>query len=86
MNIKKLYTKIIIVLILLVIINMGLLFCFFITPMQIQGDSMEPNYKNGEVIFVDKATDKFGYLDVVVFNIEGKMAVKRIKSINFYRF
>lgn len=47
MNIKKLYTKIIIVLILLVIINMGLLFCFFITPMQIQGDSMEPNYKNG---------------------------------------
>ena len=34
---------------------------------------MEPNYKNGEVIFVDKATDKFGYLDVVVFNIEGKL-------------
>ena len=81
MNIKKLYTKIIIVLILLVIINMGLLFCLFITPMQIQGDSMEPNYKNGEVIFVDKATDKFGYLDVVVFNIEGKMAVKRIIGV-----
>ena len=42
---------------------------------------MEPNYKNGEVIFVDKATDKFGYLDVVVFNIEGKMSVKRIIGV-----
>lgn len=53
----------------------------FITPMQIKGDSMNPLYKDGEIVFINKVYSSVDYLDVIVFYNNSQKFIKRVIGI-----
>ncbi len=56
---------------------------FFFRPFKVYGESMEPLYSNGDIIFVSKSFSReFKRGDVVVIKEEdGRLAIKRVIAI-----
>lgn len=53
---------------------------YYFQVMLITGDSMEPNYHNGQFVILDKQTEEYKYGEVIAFWCEGleSVLVKRI--------
>lgn len=49
--------------------------------MTIKGNSMEPTYKNGDLIFVNTATKKFDTGDIIVLYYGKEKIIKRIYAV-----
>lgn len=49
--------------------------------MRIVGNSMEPLLKNGQTIIVNKAINNFKRGDIIVFDLDGKIYIKRIMGV-----
>lgn len=61
------------------IIVIVLLFRTFIaTPVRVDGDSMNPTLKNGEILFLNKMDHSYERFNIIVFNYGGTKLVKRI--------
>lgn len=73
---KKIFKEYIIyVLIILMVI---LIRTYFITPVRVSGSSMYPNYKNGQILLLNKLEKKFKRFDVVVIKYGKESIIKRI--------
>ncbi len=62
----------------LIIVAVILIRTFFVTPIRVDGDSMNNNLKNGEILLLKKYDKSYERFDVVVFNYEGEKLIKRI--------
>lgn len=62
----------------LIIIVVVLVRTFIITPVRVDGDSMNDNLKNGEILLLKKYDKSFERFDVIVFKYKNEKLVKRI--------
>lgn len=71
---KGLLSYIIIILVVILIRS------FIITPIRVNGDSMDPNLKNGEIMLLKKYDKDYSRFDIVVVNksVEGNSLIKRV--------
>ncbi len=51
---------------------------FIATPVRVDGSSMYPNLKNGEVLILNKLDHKYRRFDIVVVNVDDTKIIKRI--------
>lgn len=64
-----------------IILFIILLRTFIITPVRVNGDSMNNTLHNGEILFLDKISYKFNDIerfDIVVINYKGERLIKRV--------
>lgn len=61
-----------------IILGIILIRTFVVTPVRVDGDSMNNNLKNGEILLLKKYDKSFDRFDVVVFNYKGEKLIKRI--------
>ena len=54
---------------------------FFIQICFVQGDSMSPTLKNGNMVFIKKFDLKFNYNDIVIIEKKDKTIIKRIVGL-----
>ncbi|MEE0866088.1 MAG: signal peptidase I [Clostridia bacterium] len=54
---------------------------FLIQICFVQGDSMYPNLKNGEMLFIKKFDLKYNYNDIVIIKKKDKTIIKRIVGL-----
>lgn len=54
---------------------------FIITPVRVDGPSMNPTYIDGEIVLLNKTKSKFDYLDVVVFKYGNDRLIKRVIGV-----
>lgn len=75
--------KIIATVILAVAIACVVIFCFIVTPMSVQGESMAPTLADGEMIFVDKTHRSPKANDVIVYKKESDnlVVIKRVVGV-----
>lgn len=62
----------------LIIIVVILIRTFIVTPVRVDGDSMNDNLKNGEILLLKKYDKSFERFDVIVFKYKNEKLVKRI--------
>lgn len=62
----------------LIIIVVVLIRIFIVTPVRVDGDSMNDNLKNGEILLLKKYDKSFERFDVIVFKYKNEKLVKRI--------
>ncbi len=62
----------------LIILAVILVRTFIITPVRVDGDSMNDNLKNGEILLLKKYDKSFERFDVIVFKYKNEKLVKRI--------
>ena len=65
---------------LFIIVVVGIIRTFLITPIIVQGESMVPTLKGGELMILKKYDKSFNRFDVVVVNknVEGDNLIKRV--------
>ena len=51
---------------------------FIVTPVKVEGSSMDNTLKNGQVLILNKTSHNYHRFDIVVVNVKGKKIVKRI--------
>lgn len=61
-----------------IIVVVVLLRTFIVTPVQVEGSSMYPTLKDGEILLLKKYDHSFERFDIVVFNHNGDKLIKRI--------
>lgn len=62
----------------LIILAVLLVRKYIITPVRVNGTSMEPTLLNGEVLVLEKMNNNYERFDIVVLNANGERLVKRI--------
>lgn len=62
----------------IVIVAIILIRTFLVTLVKVDGSSMYPNLKNGQILILNKIDKTYKRFDVVVINFEGEKLVKRI--------
>lgn len=62
----------------LIILGVILIRTFIITPVRVDGDSMNDNLKNGEILLLKKYDKSLNRFDVIVFNYRDEKLIKRV--------
>ena len=62
----------------IIIILIILLRTFIITPVRVDGDSMNENLKDGEILLLKKYDKSYERFDIVIFNYKKDKLIKRI--------
>lgn len=62
----------------LIIIAVILVRTFIVTPVRVDGDSMNDNLKNGEILLLKKYDKSLERFDVIVFKYKNEKLVKRV--------
>lgn len=62
----------------IIILTVVIIRTFVVTPVRVNGSSMEPNLYNEEVLLLEKYYRSYQRFDVVVLNFNGERLVKRI--------
>ncbi len=62
----------------LIIIAVILIRLFVITPVRVDGASMNPTLSNNEILLLNKMNKSYKRFDIIVFNHNGNKLVKRI--------
>lgn len=62
----------------LIIIAVILIRLFVVTPVRVDGDSMNPTLSNNQILLLNKMDKSYKRFDVIVFNHNGNKLVKRI--------
>lgn len=63
---------------LLIVLVVILIRTFIVTPVRVDGNSMNDNLKNGEILLLKKYDKNFERFDVIVFKYKSEKLVKRI--------
>ena len=62
-----------------VIVVVVVLFRTYIaTPVRVDGDSMNPTLKNGQILILNKLDKKYERMEIVVFDYKGERLIKRV--------
>lgn len=80
-EVNKLKEALSYIIIILVVITIR---TFFVTPIRVQGSSMKPTLKNGEIMILNKITlsfNKINRYDIVVIKSEDKKIIKRVYGL-----
>ena len=72
---KKIKDSISFIIIILAIILVRL---FIVTPVRVDGPSMNNTLKNGDILLLDKYDNKYERFEIVVFNYNGERLIKRV--------
>lgn len=51
---------------------------FFVTPVRVDGPSMNPTLENGQILILNKTTKKYNRMDIVVFKYKKDKLIKRV--------
>lgn len=51
---------------------------FFITPVRVDGPSMNPTLANGQILLLNKTAKSFNRMDIVVFKYKKEKLIKRV--------
>ena len=51
---------------------------YIATPVRVDGDSMNPTLKNGQILILNKMDKEFDRMDIVVFDYKGERLIKRV--------
>ncbi len=62
----------------IIILVVVLIRTFIVTPVRVDGDSMVPTFKNGQILILNKLDRKYERMDVVVFKYKGDRLIKRV--------
>lgn len=62
----------------IIILIVVLIRAFIITPVRVDGPSMNPTFFNGDIVLLNKTKRNFDYQDVVVFKYGNEQLIKRI--------
>ena len=62
----------------LIILGVILIRTFIITPVRVDGDSMNNNLKNGEILLLKKYDKSLKRFDIIVFNYKDEKLIKRV--------
>lgn len=62
----------------IIILVVILIRVFIITPVRVDGPSMNPTYLDGDIVLLNKTKSKFDYLDVVIFKYGNDRLIKRV--------
>jgi len=65
----------------IIVIIVVLLRTFIITPVRVDGDSMYPTLKDGEILILEKYSDNYKRNDIVVVTYNGEKLIKRIIAL-----
>ena len=65
----------------MIIVTVLLIRTFVITPVRVNGTSMDPTLKNNEVLLLKKYDHHYSRFDIVVLNYHGEKLVKRIVGL-----
>lgn len=63
---------------LIIILVVILIRTFIMTPVKVNGTSMSPTLKEGEILILNKYKNKYKRFDIVVINHDGTKIIKRI--------
>ena len=63
----------VIIILLVIVVRM-----FIITPVRVDGPSMNPTYEDGQILLLNKLKRNFDYLDVIVFKHGEDELIKRV--------
>lgn len=61
-----------------IILIVVLIRSFIITPVRVDGSSMEPTLKEGEILILKKYDNSFERFDIIVFNHNNNRLIKRV--------
>lgn len=62
----------------LVLLTIILIRTFIITPVRVDGASMNTTLNNGDILLLEKYDNKYERFDIVVFDLNGEKLIKRI--------
>ena len=51
---------------------------YIATPVRVDGDSMNPTLKNGQILILNKLDKEYERMDIVVFDYKGERLIKRV--------
>ena len=64
-----------------IILLVVLLRSFVITPVQVEGASMDPTLEDNEILLLKKYDHNFERFDIIVFNYNGSRLIKRVVGL-----
>ena len=62
----------------LIILTVVLIRTYIVTPVRVNGDSMNDTFKNGDILLLNKMSNSYERMDIVVFTYNGERLIKRI--------
>ena len=62
----------------LIILTVVLIRTYIVTPVRVNGESMNNTFKNGDILLLSKMGKKYERMDIVVFTYNGERLIKRI--------
>ena len=62
----------------IIIVIVVLFRTYIATPVRVDGDSMNPTLKNGEILVLNKLDKEYERMDIVVFDYHGDRLIKRV--------
>ena len=62
----------------LIILAVVLIRTYIVTPVRVNGESMNNTFKNGDILLLSKMDKKYERMDIVVFTYNGERLIKRI--------
>ena len=62
----------------LIILVVVLIRTYIVTPVRVNGESMNNTFKNGDILLLSKMDKKYERMDIVVFTYNGERLIKRI--------
>lgn len=62
----------------LIILTVVLIRTYIVTPVRVNGESMNNTFKNGDILLLSKMDKKYERMDIVVFTYNGERLIKRI--------
>lgn len=62
----------------IIIFVVAIIRTFFITPVRVQGTSMDPYLKHGEILFLNKTKDNYKRFDIIVADAANTKVIKRV--------
>ncbi|MBR1376569.1 MAG: signal peptidase I [Bacilli bacterium] len=64
-----------------IILVVVLIRSFIVTPVRVDGSSMNPTLTNGEILILNKTVKSYNRMDVVVFNYKEERLIKRVIGV-----
>ena len=62
----------------IIIVVVVLFRTFIATPVRVDGDSMNPTLKNGQILILNKLDKEYERMEIVVFDYNGERLIKRV--------
>ena len=62
----------------IIIFVVAIIRTFFVTPVRVNGSSMDPYLKDGEILILNKTDRSYDRFDIIVTKVNGTNLIKRV--------